>query len=192
VVVEHGVVTADGLAADWVHSRLYWTDTGTDTIMSADFNGKLVATVIKDRLEEPRAVAVYPEKGWLFWSDWGAHPKIERAGLDGSHRSVIVEESVRWPNGIAIDLAQDRIFWVDAKLGLIGSADLDGARARVVLYSREVLRHPFSVTVFEDWVYWSDWDQNAIFRADKFNGSGVTPVTPLHMVRERLLLIHND
>ena len=83
-------------------------------------------------LEEPRAIAVYPEKGWLFWSDWGENPRIERAGMDGSHRSVIVddEQSVRWPNGIALDLVSDRIFWVDAKLNLVGSADLDGAHSR--------------------------------------------------------------
>ena len=83
-------------------------------------------------LEEPRAIAVYPEKGWLFWSDWGEQPRIERAGMDGSHRSVIVddERSVRWPNGIALDLVSDRIFWVDAKLNLVGSADLDGAHSR--------------------------------------------------------------
>ena len=24
---------------------------------------------------------------WMFWSDWGRVPKIERAGMDGSHRS---------------------------------------------------------------------------------------------------------
>ena len=23
---------------------------------------------------------------WMFWSDWGREPKIERAGMDGSHR----------------------------------------------------------------------------------------------------------
>ena len=81
-------------------------------------------------LEEPRAIAVYPSKGWLFWSDWGERPRIERAGMDGSHRAVIVDRGVRWPNGIALDLAADRIFWVDAKLNLVGAADLDGANSR--------------------------------------------------------------
>ena len=60
----------------------------------------------------------------------GEHPKIERAGMDGSHRSAIVTESVRWPNGLTLDLVLDRIYWIDAKLNLIGSADLDGANSR--------------------------------------------------------------
>ena len=25
----------------------------------------------------------------MFWSDWGRSPRIERAGMDGSHRSRI-------------------------------------------------------------------------------------------------------
>ena len=50
--------------------------------------------------------------------------------MDGSHRSAIVTESVRWPNGLTLDLVLDRVYWIDAKLNLIGSADLDGANSR--------------------------------------------------------------
>eukprot|EP00095_Tigriopus_kingsejongensis_P002956 maker-scaffold243_size241480-snap-gene-1.20 protein:Tk02956 transcript:maker-scaffold243_size241480-snap-gene-1.20-mRNA-1 annotation:"lipophorin receptor" len=181
VVIDHNIVTADGLACDWVYSHLFWSDTGTNSIMMSDFDGKLLARIIKDDLEEPRAITVYPEKGWLFWSDWGEVPRIERSGMDGSHRSVIVDETVRWPNGITLDLVLERIYWIDAKLNLVGSADLDGANSRIVFYSPEHLKHPFSVTLFEDWMYWTDWDKNAIYKADKFNGSGVAPVSALHM-----------
>ena len=31
-VLTQAVVTADGLAVDWVYSHLYWTDAGADTI----------------------------------------------------------------------------------------------------------------------------------------------------------------
>ncbi len=55
---------------------------------------------------------------------------------------------------------------------------------RVVFYSQEHLRHPFSITLFEDWMYWTDWDKNTIFRANKFNGSNAEPVTAMNMVRD--------
>ena len=71
-----------------------------------------------------------PFFSWMFWSDWGEKPRIERAGMDGSHRSAIITETVRWPNGITLDLVMERIYWIDAKLNLIGSADLDGANSR--------------------------------------------------------------
>lgn len=42
--------------------------------------------------------------------------------------------------------------------------------------------HPFSVSVFEDWIYWSDWDQHTIMKANKFNGRNATSVTQTHSV----------
>ena len=69
---------------------------------------------------------------WIFWSDWGDSPKIERAGMDGSHRQTIIADSVRWPNGLTLDLVMERVYWIDAKLNLIGSSDLDGANSRLV------------------------------------------------------------
>ena len=177
MVVDNNIVTADGLAVDWVYSHLYWTDTGTNSISLANLDGSMVTTIIKDSLEEPRAIALHPAKGWLFWSDWGDSPKIERAGMDGSHRQTIVSETVKWPNGLTLDLVMEKVYWVDAKLNLVGSADLDGANSRVVFYSPEKLKHPFSITLFEDTMYWTDWDRIAIFKANKFNGQDAQPVT---------------
>ena len=71
VVIDHNIITADGLAIDWIYSHLYWTDTGTNSICMSDLDGNLVTTIITDALEEPRAISLHPEKGWMFWSDWG-------------------------------------------------------------------------------------------------------------------------
>ena len=57
-------------------------------MQTADFNGEMSKTLINDTIDEPRAIAIYPIEGWMFWTDWGADPKIERAGMDGSHRQV--------------------------------------------------------------------------------------------------------
>ena len=35
------------------------------------------------------------------------------------------------------------------------------------------LNHPFSLTVFESKVYWTDWQYNTLVMCDKFNGSDV-------------------
>lgn len=71
---------------------------------------------------------------------------------------------------------------VDAKLNTISSCNYDGSARRVVLYSTDVLRHPFSITTFEDWVYWTDWDKAAVYRANKFNGKDVEAITSTHTV----------
>ena len=42
-----------------------------------------------DKIEEPRAIVLNPLDGWMFWTDWGTNPKIEKGGMDGRHRTVI-------------------------------------------------------------------------------------------------------
>lgn len=122
----------------------------------------------------------------MYWTDWGANPgRIERAGMDGSHREVLVNTNLKWPNGLTLDLVQNRIYWVDAKLNSISSCDFDGKSRRLVLQSPQALAHPFSITTFEDYVYWTDWTNETIFKANKFNGNDVTPLLPPNTVSKR-------
>jgi len=51
----------------------------------------------------------------MYWTDWGEHPKIERANLDGTERAVLLNSSLGWPNGLAIDYAAGKLYWGDAK-----------------------------------------------------------------------------
>ena len=69
VLVNHDLSTPDGLAYDWVHKNLYWTDTGNNRIdvlavpslVSRDRVGPLMRrTLINTNLDEPRAIVVDP------------------------------------------------------------------------------------------------------------------------------------
>nr|CAA03855.1 lipophorin receptor [Locusta migratoria] len=188
VVIKDQLTTSDGLAVDWIYNHIYWTDTGKNTIELANFEGNMRKILIKDELEEPRAIAVNPLDGWMYWTDWGTNPKIERAGMDGAHRQTIVSYEVKWPNGLTLDLVKRRVYWVDAKLNVISSCNYDGSGRRVILYSPEHLQHPFSVTTFEDWVYWTDWDKQAVYKANKFNGKDVSAITATHMLQNPMVI----
>ena len=169
--------TADGIAVDWIHRNLYWTDTGVDAISVSSLDGLKRTTLISGGgMDEPRAIQVDPRTGFMFWTDWGLNPKIERAGMNGAQRQVIVNTDMMWPNGLAIDYFSEQLFWVDAKLGTLCSCDFDGLGRRTIISSNSTLPHPFSVTVFEDSVYWSDWEKEAIFKANKFDGTERTAV----------------
>ena len=52
---------------------------------------------------------------YMYWTDWGELPKIERANLDGSDRFILLNTSLGWPNGLAIDHAAGKLYWGDAK-----------------------------------------------------------------------------
>ncbi|XP_017101903.2 very low-density lipoprotein receptor isoform X2 [Drosophila bipectinata] len=188
VVLKQSSVTSDGLAVDWIYNHVYYTDTHKCTIELTNFEGSMGKVLIKDSLDIPRSIALDPIEGWMYWSDWGASPRIERAGMDGSHRTTIISYDVKWPNGITLDLVLKRIYWVDGKLNIISSANYDGSQRRQVLYSSEYLRHPFSITTFEDHVYWTDWDKQAVFKANKFTGEDVEAVTATHMLQHPMVV----
>lgn len=59
-----------GIAIDWVARNMYWTDSGTDRIEVARLNGDYRRVLVNKDLNEPRAIAVAPDLGLLFWSDW--------------------------------------------------------------------------------------------------------------------------
>lgn len=69
----------------------------------------------------------------LYWSDWGARPRIERSSMNGEDRLIVINTSLFWPNGLTVDYAGSKLYWVDAKYHVIESSDLDGSRRTTVL-----------------------------------------------------------
>ena len=71
----------------------------------------------------------------MYWSDWGAVAKIERAGMDGSQRIALITANLTWPNGLAIDHDKGRLYWADGGTKSIEYVTLDG-KQRTVLISK--------------------------------------------------------
>lgn len=121
----------------------------------------------------------------------GPKPRIERAYIDGSDRRAIISDGIFWPNGLTIDYSAGRIFWADAKHHVIESSHFDGSdRKKVKMFlSFKILSfysyicfhlqilsnhlpHPFALTLFEDQLYWTDWNTKSISTANKVTGKG--------------------
>ncbi|NXG98380.1 LRP1 protein, partial [Loxia leucoptera] len=154
-VVTNGIGRVEGIAVDWIAGNIYWTDQGFDVIEVARLNGSFRYVVISQGLDKPRAITVHPEKGYLFWTEWGQYPRIERSRLDGTERMVLVNVSISWPNGISVDYEDGKLYWCDARTDKIERIDLEtGENREVVLSSNNM--DMFSVSVFEEYIYWSD------------------------------------
>ena len=81
----------------------------------------------------------------MYWTDWGDNPKIERAALDGSDRIVLVNTSLGWPNGLALDTERGKLYWGDAQTDVIEVADLDGKNRRTLV--QETVPHLFGLSL---------------------------------------------
>ena len=55
---------------------------------------------------------------YLFWTEWlrtsDTKSRIGRAWTDGSNLTYIREHQIGWPNGLALDMAERRLWWCDA------------------------------------------------------------------------------
>ncbi|XP_076158573.1 uncharacterized protein lrp13b [Alosa pseudoharengus] len=166
-------VKSDSIALDWVGRNLYWVDGVAGQILAVRLSPTVVKpenyTVILDEdLEQPRSLALLPQRGLMFWSEIGSEPQIERSGMDGSDRRLVVSKSLSWPVSVTIDLLEERVYWTDERLKCIGSASLTGENIKLLQLPETP--SPFSVAVFNDMVYWSDTKRRTIQGASKVNG----------------------
>lgn len=190
-VIGNEIQAPDGIAVDWVHANLYWTDSAIGTISVADTAGSRRKTLYREGLAKPRDIVVDPTKGFMYWTDWGSPAKIEKGGLNGVVRQTLVNSEIEWPNGITLDLTHQRLYWVDSKLHTLSSIDVTGENRRMVIADKHFLSHPFGLTIFEDLVFWTDIDNEAIFSANRLTGEQIKKVAEDLLSPEDIVLYHN-
>ncbi|XP_033637821.1 sushi, von Willebrand factor type A, EGF and pentraxin domain-containing protein 1-like [Asterias rubens] len=176
------IETSDGLTIDPTSRLLFWTDVGLPSVQVSHLDGTNRKSIVLTDIEKPRAIVADPGQGLIYWSDWGALPKIERAYMDGTNRSVLVNTGLGWPNGLALDYKENKLYWCDASSHLIEVLDLNTMQRDVLLDLGEG-SHPFSIVTHGPYIYWSDWRQKTLMRADKDTGANNGSVGPAAFAR---------
>jgi low density lipoprotein-related protein 2 len=160
----------EGLAIDWASHNLYYIDSrkGTLNVLSTK-NTSHRRVLLKD-LKRPRAIVVHPNKGYIFFSEWDRPANISRANSDGTDVQVFRNVLLGWPNGLAMDYDSDRLYWCDALLDHIQHAKLDGTDVKTI--SSRMIRHPFSLVIYGENIYVTDWRLDSIIKMNKKTGEG--------------------
>lgn len=133
-------------------------------------------------MRSPRPIAVNVKEKFIVWADWATY-SIERASQDGTNRKKLLStESDGYPSVLTIDILTRKIYWIDSKFHSLGVLNFDGSYPKTLVKSSKYLPFPFSMDVFEDYIYFSDWKREAIMQ---INVNGDPPVA-------RTLIEHLD
>uniref|UniRef100_A0A8C0Z777 LDL receptor related protein 2 n=1 Tax=Canis lupus familiaris TaxID=9615 RepID=A0A8C0Z777_CANLF len=181
ILTANRVESVESLTFDWISKNLYWTDASYRSISVMRLADKSRRAIIQN-LNNPRSIVVHPIAGYIFFTDWFRPAKIMRAWSDGSNLLPIVNTTLGWPNGLAIDWGALRLYWIDAFFDKIEHSTFDGLDRRNLGHIQQ-MTHPFGLTVFEDHVFFTDWRLGAIVRVRKTDGgdmrvirSGITNI----------------
>jgi sugar lactone lactonase YvrE len=153
------------IAVDTLAQQLYWTSDGA--IVRADLDGSSPETVTENILFLSD-IELYPELERVYWIN---QDEIGTALLDGSGEGVLLMED-DGPERLAIDPANQRIYWSVPVAGVIRRFNLDGTGT----VEDVVTDIPFvrEVDIRGDHIYWTLPD-GRIQRSD-LDGSGIEDV----------------
>ena len=60
-VIKFNLASPEGIAVDWVGSKLYWTDRTPGKIEVSELDGRNRAVLVSEDVQNPRAIVVHPK-----------------------------------------------------------------------------------------------------------------------------------
>ncbi|XP_046633899.1 protein cueball-like isoform X3 [Daphnia pulicaria] len=186
IVEKNNNETVESLAYDPVNKMLLWTDGLNRAIRRVQIDNDPIHIEEKDGIEivhflendaKPRGLVSDPCTRMLYWTNvHDSNPTIERSFLNGSHREIVLHSDLLLPNAFDLDIMEQMLYWAE---------DLHNGYFRIERsYVNGTGRQEFyrgmgsfivSLTVGEDYVYWTDYSHKKLWSLRK-DGSSEKPI----------------
>lgn len=153
------------LAVDWWTGNLYCTvDKVNRIVVIGNAPNKFRVLIWKD-LRDPRAIALHPSSGRMFWSDQLDH-HIGVAFMDGTGQRRLITTGIAYVRRLAVDQARERLYWSDHVLNKLESSTFEGQDRRVIMQQEKW--GPQSLSILEDELVAGNYTH--LFALGKFRG----------------------
>ncbi|XP_049319662.1 nidogen-2 isoform X7 [Astyanax mexicanus] len=97
----------------------------------------------------------------VYWTDLSGRT-ISRAALEpGAEPEILINTGLMSPEGLAVDVARRRLFWVDSTPDKIETANLDGSGRRILFNTDLVNPRAIVVDSRSGTLFWTDWNREA-------------------------------
>uniref|UniRef100_A0A8C2IVC9 Nidogen 2a (osteonidogen) n=1 Tax=Cyprinus carpio TaxID=7962 RepID=A0A8C2IVC9_CYPCA len=169
IIINTALTSPEGLAIDVARRRLFWVDSTSDKIETANLDGSDRRVLFDTDLVNPRAIIVHSPTRTLYWTDWNREaPKIESSSVDGQNRRVLVQDGIGLPNALTYDSTTGQVCWADAGTKRLECISPNGTGRRVV---HSNLNYPFSMVAFTNHYYYTDWRRDGVIALNRDNQS---------------------
>ncbi|NXC19759.1 LRP5 protein, partial [Corythaeola cristata] len=170
-VIEFGLDYPEGMAVDWMGKNLYWADTGTNRIEVARLDGQYRQVLVWKDLDNPRSLALDPTKGKMKCSVESSIGHLFEAGVNVDEGYIFISCKVaEIHRGLCLKMFR-KVICSNTLSTLLIILIFAGQEREIIA---DDLPHPFGLTQYSDYIYWTDWNLHSIERADKTSGKNRT------------------
>ncbi|PFX27283.1 Low-density lipoprotein receptor-related protein 6 [Stylophora pistillata] len=182
-VIVQNVSYSVAIAVDSYAGNIYFTDRDKKTVEVAKLDGKFRTVLIQSQTHDLVGLAIDTQRGYMYYSAWGNPPMINRAQLDGSDITPIVEFNefpYQRPTALAIDVDENVLYWVGDQDPSLQYIDLRYPKSEIVYHINysNYLHYPLGLALDAHYFYWTDWLLGNVIRASRGPKSVVVQLIP--------------
>ena len=160
----------EGLAYDPVEGYLIWSDGEHKSIYRKNIKtSQGVEKIHSMKHDQPQGLVVDPCTRMMYWVN-EFRLSIDRSTIDGRDHVTIIDKDLYMPVGLALDLAQQKIYWANNKpfkTFTIERSYVDGTERELVFDGANENQFVFGLTVSDEFIYWTDLEQRTLWSYPK-------------------------
>ncbi|MGH0174258.1 UNVERIFIED_CONTAM: hypothetical protein FKN15_067608 [Acipenser sinensis] len=180
VLVSSGILTPRGLAVDYQNGYIYWVDDSLDMIARIRPEGGETEIVrFGSRYPTPYGITIF--ENTMLWVDRNLKKVFQARKEPGNtEQPTIVRDNINLLRDVTVfdsrtqPLSAQQVNNNPCLLGMlqifkkIERCSLTGSNREVIV---STAIYPFAMTVYDQHIYWTDWNTKSIYRANKHDGS---------------------